>query len=105
MGKMMYEVHVHSHTVMWITLAELSKANSDYEDKLSKSSSRTQDKVLFKLAWKVQELEELAKDIQQLVVELKICKENVMNMEYDLVKENYAKKLGSIRENVESAVR
>ena len=53
----------------------------------------------------IQELKELAKDIQQLVVELKICKEPVNSMQYDLVEENYAKKLGSIRENVESAVR
>ena len=42
-----------------------------------KSSSKTQDKTLFKLAWQIQKLEELTKDIRQLVVELKTCKERV----------------------------
>ena len=61
----------------------LSKVKSDYEDKI-KSSSKTQDKMLFKLAWQIQELEEITTDIRQLVVELKTCMERVQDIQYDI---------------------
>ena len=45
----------------------LTKAQADYEEKI-KSSNRSQDKTLFKLAWQIHELEELIKEMQQQLI-------------------------------------
>ena len=61
------------------------------------SSSKVPEKTLFKLAWQVHELEELIKCARKLLLEVTVLMEKVKDEHYDLVKENVAQKLTSIR--------
>ena len=53
-------------------------------------------KTLFKLAWKVKELETLADNIRQFVVDIKILVERVNEYSYSLVSNNVARYLSSL---------
>lgn len=70
-----------------------------------KSDSNVPQKSLFKLAWKVKELETLAEDIRQLVVDIKILVERVNDHNYSLVANNVAGYLGSLRGRLTEAVK
>ena len=82
----------------------LTKAQADYEEKI-KSSNRSQDKTLFKLAWQIHELEELIKEMGQIAVDLSTLIGRVLNIQHDLVKENFAANLISTRVSLEEAVK
>ena len=82
----------------------LTKAQADYEEKI-KSSNRSQDKTLFKLAWQIHELEELIKEMRQIAVDLSTLIGRVLNIQHDLVKENFAANLISTRVSLEEAVK
>ena len=58
-------------------------------------------KTLFKLAWKVKELETLADNIRQFVVDIKILVERVNEYSYSLVSNNMAGYLSSLYGNRE----
>ena len=70
-----------------------------------KSDSNVPQKSLFKLAWKVKELETLAASIRQLVVDIKILIERVNDLNYSLVANNVAGYLGSLRSRLSEAVK
>ena len=88
----------------------LPKAQKDYEEKVCKlcihvilllfmkvkSDSNVPQKSLFKLAWKVKELETPADNIRQLVVDIKILVERVNDHNYSLVANNVAGYLCSL---------
>ena len=70
----------------------------------SYSRSSTPQKTLFKLAWKVKELEELTSDFRQLTVDLTSLMERMRDPKCDVVRENVAEELGSIHERIVEAV-
>ncbi len=74
----------------------LQGAQSTYEDKV-KSTSKVPEKTLFKLAWQVQELEDLIKGLRKMVVDISTMSEKIQDEQYNLVKENVARKLSSTR--------
>ncbi len=86
------------------TYVALQEAQCTYEEKVM-STSKVPEKTLFKLAWQVQELEVLIKDVRKLVVNISALREKVQDEHYDLVKENTARKLGSIRTELMEAVK
>lgn len=70
-----------------------------------KSDATCPQKTLFKLAWTVKELEDLIHDIRQLVVDITTLKEKVTDPQYDVVRENVASKLVSMRSKVTECIR
>jgi hypothetical protein len=70
-----------------------------------KSDSNVPQKSLFKLAWKVKELETLADNIRQLVVDIKILVERVNDHSYSLIANNVAGYLCSLRGRLTEAVK
>ena len=70
-----------------------------------KSDSNVPQKSLFKLAWKVKELETLADNIRQLVVDIKILVERVNDHNYSLAANNVAGYLCSLRGRLAEAVK
>lgn len=70
-----------------------------------KSDSNVPQKSLFKLAWKVKELETLADNIRQLVVDIKILVERVKDHSYSLVANNVAGYLCSLCGRLTEAVK
>ncbi len=82
----------------------LQVAQSTYEDKV-KSASKVPEKTLFKLAWQVQELEDFIKGLRKMVVDISTMSEKKQDEQYDLVKENVARKLSSTRGELLEAVK
>lgn len=60
-------------------------------------SPTTPQNVLFKLAWKVQELEELTRSICQLTVDISSLMDKLGDPQYDIVQHNTARTLKSLR--------
>ena len=71
------------------------KAQSQYESK--REASKSKEKSLFTLAWEVNDVEELIQLGQKLAVEIKLTIERLMDKECNVVIENIAKKITSLR--------
>ena len=82
----------------------LKHAQTTYEAKL-KSSKTGADKVLFKLAWQVKELQDLLLEVRNLWTEIAsvVCK--CRDISCDLIKENVAHKLSTLRNKSEDVVK
>ena len=70
-----------------------------------KSSKRVPEKTLFKLAWKVKELQDLLLEVRNLTTELSVIRGKRQNESCDLVKENVASALTSLSKRLEEAVK
>lgn len=82
----------------------LQAAQCEYEEKLS-SKSKVADKTMHKLAWQVQELEQLIKCMRKLLVEVNAIMEKISDQHADLVSENVAKSLCNVREELLEAIK
>ena len=81
--------------------AALQEAQSAYEEK---HQSGTTDKVLTTLAWKVKELEDLQKQGRGLVIEVDSLTTRLSDGSCDLIQENIARRLTSLRKELSSFV-
>lgn len=70
-----------------------------------KATTKVAEKTLFNLAWKVEELEKLIKQMRNLIVNISSLVDKIQDEEYDLVKHNVAYKLSSIRSTLLDAVK
>ena len=70
-----------------------------------KSTANIPQKTLFKLAWTVKEQEDLVSEIRQLTVDMTIVKERLDDPQFDMVRENVASKLVSIRSQLAECVK
>lgn len=78
--------------------AALDNANQIYQEK--QDTGKNAEKTLFNLAWKVKELDELMKTGRQLMAELGVLVDKVNDCNYDLVKENTARRLTVLRKEL-----
>ena len=60
---------------------------------------------MHKLAWQVQELEELIKCMRKILVEVNVIMEKICDQHADLVSENVARSLGNVREELLEAIK
>lgn len=86
-----------------IAIIALQSAQAAYEEKLL--SQTTAEKVLFKLAWTVKELEELTKEIGKIVADICSLLQSLQDIQCDLQVHNVSRKLTSIREILLIAVK
>ena len=68
-------------------------------------SVRTPQNVLLKLAWGVQELQELTTSVRQLIVDISSLKDKLADLQYDTVKENTARTLKSLQKEMVDTVK
>lgn len=83
---------------------DLVKTQATYEDNL-KSSKKVPEKTLFILAWNVKELQDLLLEVRNLMTELCVVREKCQDEGCDLIKENVASKLTSLRKRLEDSVK
>ena len=70
-----------------------------------KSTANVPQKKLFKLAWTVKEQEDLIHEIRQLIVDMTVLKERVDDPQCDIVRENVARKLVSMRNQLVECIK
>ncbi|SMN02438.1 hypothetical protein SPONN_1067 [uncultured Candidatus Thioglobus sp.] len=92
-------LHVHS-----TVLIGLQQAQTSYEEKLS-SSTKVAEKVMFSLAWEIQELQVLHDSVRQVTVDITTLIDKLKCTDYDPVQDNFARKLGSVRQQLLDAVK
>jgi len=89
---------------MLTVLVGLAQAQGMYEDKL-KSMNTVPDKTLFKLAWQVKELQDLVLEVRSLLTECAVVSGKCQDESCDLVQENVARRLNTLRGRLEDAVK
>lgn len=89
-------MYVHVYTIHNFTA--LVQAQNGYEEKVG--SVNTPRNVLLKLAWNVQELQELTASVRQLIVDISSLREKITDVQYDIVKENTARTLIALLERM-----
>ena len=83
----------HYGTIFFIALQH---AQTTYEEKV-KSTAKVNEKVLYKLAWMVHELEDLIKKIRGIVADMSSLIQSIQDPKFDFQKQNVARKLTDIR--------
>ena len=82
----------------------LQQVQATYEEKL-KASTRVAEKTKFRLAWKIQELQDLHDFIRKLVVEISTLLDKLQSQDYNPVQDNFARKLSSVQMQLINAVK
>lgn len=93
----MYFYNVH----WWF--AALQKSQREYEEKLK--AGNTAEKSLFKLAWKVKELDDLLKEGRKLVLEVHVLVQRLEDRSYDVIAGNAARQLDTICKDLTSFIK
>ena len=84
-------------------IAALTQAQRAYEEKIE--SSRTPKNILLRLAWNVQDLQELLASVRQLSVDIVTLKDEIEDENYDPVEQNTAKTLKSLQSKLIETVK
>lgn len=87
-----------------LLLLALQLAQATYEEKVQ-STTRVNEKVLFKLAWTVNDLEDLIKEIRVIVADISSLAQSCQDPKFDFQKENVARKLTNISTLLLNAVK
>lgn len=85
-------------------LPALQQSQRKYEDKVS-ATIKVPEKILFNLAWIIEELQVLTKKMRELIVNINCLHDKIQNESCDLMKENVPRKLTSIRTSLIDAVK
>lgn len=78
--------------------AGLKKASDEYSKK--QHEEKATEKVMFKLAWDVQELGELEERGRKLVVNCGSLKAKLMQAHYDMISDNFPRQLTAIKRDL-----
>ena len=82
--------------IMALFFITLQHAQTTYEEKV-KSIAKVNEKVLYKLAWMVHELEDFMKKIRGIVADMSSLIQSIQDPKFDFQKQNVARKLTDIR--------
>ena len=76
----------------------MSTATKKYSEK--QADGKSPEKLMFSLAWDVEELERLNELGRKLAVECECLKDKLLSSRYDAVSDNFPKQLGSFKDKM-----